>query len=228
MNVMCLCHPRNTSMICIMFMSDTCINCFILHCKYSFSGPWWLFLFEWHPHLDVPWNREDELGCNITIRLNHCSYQWWCDLSLHGYQDQQDIYIILHVFFCFFIECFMTTFLRALAKLGRWGWWRGWGWKARRRYIHQKDYVELRPESPGVWTKDLMNLINLLPSLGLRTQTSAGASSLRVPTGVWNVLAGGRLQLGLKLWSPPPPRPKEEVFKVFEPKLVGSLLYAMI
>ena len=33
--------------------------------------------------------------------------------------------------------------------------------------------------------------------------------------GVWNVLAGGRLQPGLKLWSPPPPRPKEEVFKVF-------------
>ena len=46
---------------------------------------------------------------------------------------------------------------------------------------------------------------NSLPSLGLRTQTSAGAS-LRVPTGVWNVLAGGRLQLGLKLWFPPDPR----------------------
>ena len=59
-----------------------------------------------------------------------------------------------------------------------------------------------------------LNLLdpNLLPSSGLRTQTSACASSLRVPTGVYNVSAGGRLQLGRKLWFP---RPKEEVFKVF-------------
>ena len=65
-----------------------------------------------------------------------------------------------------------------------------------------------------------------MPSLGLRTQTSAGTSNLRVPTGMWNVLAGGRLQLGLKILVPP--RPKEVLFNVFEPKLVDSLLYAMI
>ena len=45
--------------------------------------------------------------------------------------------------------------------------------------------------------------------------------------GGWNVLVGGRQQLGLKFLVPP--RPKEEVlFNVFEPKLVDSILYAMI
>ena len=39
----------------------------------------------------------------------------------------------------------------------------------------------------------------------------------------WNVLVGGRLQLGLRFWFPP--RPKEEVlFNVFEPKLVERIL----
>ena len=41
-----------------------------------------------------------------------------------------------------------------LAKLGRWGWWWGWGWLARKQ-----DYIEIRPEAPGVWTKNLINLI---------------------------------------------------------------------
>ena len=48
----------------------------------------------------------------------------------------------------------------------------------------------------------------LLPLLGLRTRKTAGASGLRVRRrgGGWNVLAGGRLQPGLKLWFPPDPR----------------------
>ena len=25
--------------------------------------------------------------------------------------------------------------------------------------IHKKDYIEIRPETPGVWTKDLINVI---------------------------------------------------------------------
>ena len=66
-----------------------------------------------------------------------------------------------------------------------------------------------------------------MPSLGLRTRKSAGASRLRVPTGVWNVLVGGRLQLGLRFWFPPDPR-RRCCSNVFEPKLVDSLLYVMI
>ena len=45
-----------------------------------------------------------------------------------------------------------------------------------------------------------------MPSLGLQTRTRAGASRLRVPTGGWNVLVGGRLPLGLRFWFPPDPR----------------------
>ena len=63
-----------------------------------------------------------------------------------------------------FIECFTTTFLRAHS-------WLNWvdedddedevGLKEKpedTRYI-QKDYIEIRPEAPGVWTKDLINFI---------------------------------------------------------------------
>ena len=46
-----------------------------------------------------------------------------------------------------------------LAKLGQWGWWWGWGWLETKARRHQKDYIEIRPEAPGVWTKDLINFI---------------------------------------------------------------------
>ena len=49
-----------------------------------------------------------------------------------------------------------------LDKLGRWGWWWGGGWlarKARRHWVHQKYYIEIRPEAPRVWAKDLINCI---------------------------------------------------------------------
>ena len=41
-----------------------------------------------------------------------------------------------------------------------------------------------------------------MPSLGLRTRKSAGVSSLRVPTGVWNVLAGAAYNRVLNCGSP--------------------------
>ena len=87
--------------------------------------------------------------------------------------------------FFYFIECFTTTFLRAHS-------WLNW--------VDEDDEVGLK-EKPdtskrfhrnktrstgSLWTKDL--LINLIPiychhwDCGL--QTSAGVSSLRVPTGV--------------------------------------------
>ena len=66
-----------------------------------------------------------------------------------------------------------------------------------------------------------------MPSLGLRTQNNAGASRMRVPSGgggggVWNVLAGAAHSRVLNCGSPP--RPKEEVLKVFEPKQVDIIL----
>ena len=80
--------------------------------------------------------------------------------------------------------------------------------------------MKIRPETPGVWAK---NLINLLPSLGLRTRKCAGASSLRVPTGGVIRPSRRRLQPGLKLWYPPPPKPKEEVFKVVRTCMVYEI-----
>ena len=99
-----------------------------------------------------------------------------------------------------------------LAKLGRWGWWWGWGWlerKARRHQIHQKDYIEIRPEAPGVWTKDL---INFIPIYCHHWDCRLGPVQVRQAWeylrggGGWNVLVGGRLQLGLRFWFPPDPR----------------------
>ena len=92
------------------------------------------------------------------------------------------------------------------------------------RYI-KNNYIKLRPEEPGVRAKELES--QLLPLLGLRTRKSAGASSLRAHSGC--VKCPG--QVGPTTGccgSPPPPQPKEEVFKVFEPKRVDSFLYTMI
>ena len=60
-----------------------------------------------------------------------------------------------------FIECFMSTFLHTHS-------WLNWvdedddedevGLKESQK-THQKDYIEIRPEAPGVWTKDLINCI---------------------------------------------------------------------
>ena len=132
---------------------------------------------------------------------------------------------ILIWFYWMFYDHFSA--LSLFAKLGRWGWW--WGWLEQKTLDTSKRLHQNKTQSTGSVDKGLTELDpNLLPSLGLQTQKSAGASSLRVPTGVWNVLAGGRQQPGLKLWSPPPPPRSKEVFKVFEPKLVDILLYAMI
>ena len=57
-----------------------------------------------------------------------------------------------------FIECFTTAFLHTHS-------WLNWVdeddqdevWlerKARRHYVHQRDYIEIRPEAPGVCAKD--------------------------------------------------------------------------
>ena len=66
---------------------------------------------------------------------------------------------LLYTYIFDFIECFTTTFLRAHS-------WLNWveedddevGLKEKPQ-IHQKDYIEIRPEAPGVWTKDLINFI---------------------------------------------------------------------
>ena len=106
-----------------------------------------------------------------------------------------------------FIECFKTTFLHTHFRLN---WvdeddWGGWGWferKARRHWIHEKDYIQIKPEAPGVWPKDS---IATLPLLGLRTQESAGVSHLKAPSGGGggNNPARWRLQPGLWVWFPP-------------------------
>ena len=54
---------------------------------------------------------------------------------------------------------------------------------------------------------------------------STGASHLKAPSRGVQCLRQVAPTTGSNLWSsPPPPRPKEEVFKVFEPKRVDSLL----
>ena len=74
-----------------------------------------------------------------------------------------------------FIECFTTTFLHTHHSLFAIKWvdeddWWGWGWlerKARRDKIHQKDYIKIRPEAPGVWAKNLIpvKIISMLNKL---------------------------------------------------------------
>ena len=46
--------------------------------------------------------------------------------------------------------------------------------------VHKKDYIEIRPEAPGVRAKDVIPTLSLL---GLRTRDSADASSLKAPSG---------------------------------------------
>ena len=117
-----------------------------------------------------------------STRSNIVQYMhWWIfgttERTVTPFMKLSFIPLKLYILVWFdFIECFRTTFLRAHS-------WLNW--------------VDEDDDEVG---------LNLLPSLGLRTQTSAGASSLRVPTGVWNILAGGRLQLGLRFWFPPDPR----------------------
>ena len=65
-----------------------------------------------------------------------------------------------------FIECLTTTFLRAHS-------WLNWVDEN-----DDEDEVGLKEKPEDT------RYTNLLPSLGLPTQTSAGASSPRVPTGV--------------------------------------------
>ena len=48
--------------------------------------------------------------------------------------------------------------------------------------VHQKDYIEIRSEAPGVREKDL---IPTLPLLGLRIPESAGVSRLKAPSEGW-------------------------------------------
>ena len=90
----------------------------------------------------------------------------------------------------------------------------------------QKDYIEIRPEAPGVWANDLINLIPIYCH-----HWDGGLWKVLVHqawghlAGVSNVLAGGAYNRVLNCGSP---RPKEEVFKVFAPKRMDSLLHTTI
>ena len=86
------------------------------------------------------------------------------------------------------------------------------------RYI-KKDYIGIRPEAPGVRAKDL---IPTLPLFGLRTRESAGASRLKAHSGCVKYPGQVAPKTGSLILVPP--RHKEEVFKVVEPKLVESIL----
>ena len=102
---------------------------------------------------------------------------------LYGYLSPRTLFYEVTIwFYWMFYDHFSARSL--LAKLGRWGWW-WWGWlerKARRHSIHQKYYIKIRPEAPGVWTKDLHTYV-LHPKLlhhwecGLRRVQVRQASS---------------------------------------------------
>ena len=80
----------------------------------------------------------------------------------------------------FCIECFTTTFLHTHSWLN----WVDEDEVGLKEKMHQNDYFEIRPEAPGVWAKDLINLIPIYChhwDCGLRK--SAGASSLRTGGG---------------------------------------------
>ena len=114
-----------------------------------------------------------------------------------------------------FIECFMTTFLHTHSWLS---WvdeddWCGWGWfeiKARKHYIHHKDYIKITPEAPGVRPRDW-----ILNCTIIGTADSGNVQVRQAPvargSGTYNqVLNFGspqtqgewRLQPGLKFGSP--------------------------
>ena len=104
-----------------------------------------------------------------------------------------------------FSEYFTTNFLHTHTWLN-WvdedDWW-GWGWlerKARRHKIHQKDYIKIRHEAPGVRAKELDP--NFCHYWDCRLGKVQVCHAWRHPVGVWNVLARWRLQPGLKLWFP--------------------------
>ena len=76
--------------------------------------------------------------------------------------------------------------------------------------MKEKDYIEIRPEAPGVQAKDLMPA---LPLLGLRTRECAGAARLKARSG--GVKYPGQVAPTTGPLILVPPRPKEEVFTVF-------------
>ena len=89
-----------------------------------------------------------------------------------------------HLLYIYFIEWFTTTFLHT-HSCPKWvaedDWW----------------YIKIRPEAPGVWTKELDPNFCCYWDCGLGK--SAGASSLSDLAGVWNVLARWHLQPGLNI-----------------------------
>ena len=98
------------------------------------------------------------------------------------------------------IECFTTTFLHThhslLAKLG----W--WGCLTRMRLArYQKDYIEIKSETPGVWAKDLIpNFAITLPLL----ETADSRKCMRItPEGTWRGGGGGGCSkfLNLNWWK---------------------------
>ena len=104
-----------------------------------------------------------------------------------------------------------------LTNLVRWGWLMRMrlAWKKSQKTLeHQKDYIEIRHEAPGARAKEPDPIFAIIGP--------AARDTWRRLAGVWHVPARWRLQPGLKILVSP--RPKEEVFKVFEPKRVDSLL----
>ena len=121
-----------------------------------------------------------------------------------------------------FIECFydhLSAHL-LLPKLGRWG-------RLMRDELGLKEkpedtrYIKIRPKTLVVRAKDLIPDFDIrVFNFGSPQTQGRGAQGYCyhykiffnngtqgwVPTGVWNDLAGGCLQMGLKLWFPPDPR----------------------
>ena len=74
--------------------------------------------------------------------------------------------------------------------------------KTRRHQIHQKDYIEIRPEAPEVRAKDLIPNFAVIGT----------ASRLKAPTCSEGVKNPGHVAPTTRSLILVPPRPKEEVF----------------
>ena len=104
---------------------------------------------------------------------------------------------IMNISIYLFIGCFTTTFLQThhslLAKLGRWGWLMRMrlAWKKSQKTIDtstisQKDYIEVRPEVPGVRAKDLIHNFAIIGNWGFGKVQVRHAWRHLVEGGGWN------------------------------------------
>ena len=112
------------------------------------------------------------------------------------------------------IECFTTTFLHthSMAKLGRWGWWRSTmrlAWKKIQKTLDTSKRLH-RNKNRSTGSVEQRTYINFIPIYCHHWDCRLGPEQVRQAweylRGGWNVLVGGRLQLGLRFWFPPDPR----------------------